>query len=254
MKVAKLDGASVREVKPICEPEVLKVCANPSEKGGCEADVVQFADEPRFAAKPESVEQTDLGKTDDGNISFQPTPSHKEGPICQGVVSSCVATTKSVCDSMQAQPISCPQPERPVVHEELALSNEQKSRMKNLLSELGSQQGNRGRKVWDRATSCFVCSRKKHSCKWALRDRAALVGAWCHACICAAAKLQCTKTRSVLIACPDVLAILQRRSAQYVRWMTDNEGDDCACKTCKDLKKMTWKPTTRCRGKTTLVK
>lgn len=249
MKVAKLDGESVREVNPVCEPEVSKVFDNPSEKGGCEDDVVPFTHEPCFATKP--GEQSDLGKTDDGNIFSQPSPSHQGGPICQAVVSSCVVTTKSVCDSMQVQPISCLQPEGPVVQEELALSTEQKSRMNTLLSEIGSQQGNRGRKVWDHATSCFVCSRKKHSCKWALRDRSALVGAWCHACICAAAKLQCTKTRAVLIACPDVFAILQRRSAQYVRWMTDNGGDDCACKTCKNLRA---KPTTRCRGKTTLVK
>lgn len=113
----------------------------------------------------------------------------------------------------------------------LELNSEQRARLKHFETKCASSQGNKGGRTWGLATTCCICAREKHSCKWALKDDGIVYGSWCRACIRASELLRCTKKMDVLMACPDVKDVLRRKSDSLVKKMP--QQDECTCKVCK---------------------
>ena len=117
---------------------------------------------------------------------------------------------------------------------EAVLTPEQRKKVDGYLKRLASQQGNKCKKVWSEAAECSICSRAKHSCKWQVKGNSVVTGSWCYCCGRAALKLSLTKNLNVLLACPDVLSVLQKRSQQISTEISEYGGDFCSCRSCKD--------------------
>ena len=123
------------------------------------------------------------------------------------------------------------------VVDEITVTPAMRQRMHELLSVLGSQQGNKRGKRWSVGHSCMICSRKRHTCKWAMKgtrvsDVSVVTGRWCYCCIKASEKLDVSKNYQVLLAMPELLELVRQKSAKLALELSTYDGDTCFCKIC----------------------
>lgn len=110
----------------------------------------------------------------------------------------------------------------------LQLTETQRSKMKRMLVQQVSERSDKLCKLFAYATKCCICDREKHSCAWAHKEDRQVTGSWCIRCIRATERLRCTKNRRVLIACPDLKALILKQSQ-----LLHKDSDVCVCRQCQ---------------------